>query len=207
MADLKFGMIAEIKFSLGTMDWEAVFRRQKESLKLDCQPRTNLFGFPPILGDVHRSEGTSSLYRPGPFEFDGGLFGFRAGSESACGVSFPVPMERYMVPSRLSPSTSGLSLSTLTRLISCRRSTSNNIRGRARSAVSADGLPDGLTTFSMEEDAGPENLRGVVGPAAEKSHPSRVLRCRKGLNGRMESLYHRPRIIWERTWPTYRRSI
>jgi hypothetical protein len=43
-----FGMPAEIKFSLGTKDWdEAVLRCQEENLKLERQWRAGLIGTPP----------------------------------------------------------------------------------------------------------------------------------------------------------------
>ena len=44
----KFGMPAEIKFSLETKDWdEAVLRCQEENLKLERQWRAGLVGTPP----------------------------------------------------------------------------------------------------------------------------------------------------------------
>jgi hypothetical protein len=44
----KFGMPAEIKFSLATKDWdEAVLRCQEENLKLERQWRACLIGTPP----------------------------------------------------------------------------------------------------------------------------------------------------------------
>ena len=44
----KFGMPSEIKFSLGTADWdEAVLRCQEENLKLERTWRANLEGEPP----------------------------------------------------------------------------------------------------------------------------------------------------------------
>lgn len=43
-----FGMPSEIKFSLGTKDWdEAVLRCQEENLKLERQWRGNIVGTPP----------------------------------------------------------------------------------------------------------------------------------------------------------------
>ena len=48
VAHRKFGLPAEIKFSLGTTDWdEAVLRCQEENLKLERGWRVNLIGRPP----------------------------------------------------------------------------------------------------------------------------------------------------------------
>lgn len=73
----KFGMPAEIKFSLGTKDWdEAVLRCQEENLKLERQWRGNLIGTPPtelshlqitaLAGEFYAETVAAHRDEPGP---------------------------------------------------------------------------------------------------------------------------------------------
>ncbi|MGY3356280.1 hypothetical protein ACVWZK_002943 [Bradyrhizobium sp. GM0.4] len=72
-----FGMPAEIKFSLGTKDWdEAVLRCQEENLRLEREWRGNLAGTPPtelthlqitaLAGEFYKETVAARRDEPGP---------------------------------------------------------------------------------------------------------------------------------------------